>query len=558
MKTTVGAYLLNRLKALGVGHIFGIPGDFVLGFNKMIEDTPDIEFINTCDEQGAGFAADAYARLNGLGVVCITYCVGGLKVANPVAGAYAEKSPVIVISGSPGIHERKKNPLLHHKVKDFDTQKKIFDELTVASTVIRDAKTAKSEIDRVIQAALDQKRPVYIELPRDMVFQDIPSDSSLPADEKQARVSAAFSEALAEAVTMIRTSKRPAILADVEIHRFGLQEKVLSLAEHLNIPIAATVLGKSVIAETHPLYMGVYAGGLGNAAVREYIESSDCLMMLGVFMTDMNLGVFTANLDPSRAIYLTSDTLAIKHHHYDDIAMHLFIEGLMTADLGAKESGPYPTPPTCLPFVATSAEITIQRLFDAINSSLTSDMVVVADVGDALFGAMDLVIRSQTEFVSPAYYASVGFAVPASIGAAMACPHLRPLVIVGDGAFQMTGNELSTIARYGLNPIVIVLNNGGYGTERPMLDGKFNDVFNWNYSRLPDILNVGVGVKVGTEHDFLIALQGAVSDATQFYLIEVILGRDDRSDALNRLTQSLGARIPSGVDFDAAQPALHR
>jgi TPP-dependent 2-oxoacid decarboxylase len=383
MPHTVGSYLLDRLKQLGVGHIFGIPGDFVLGFNKMIEDTPDIEFINTCDEQGAGFAADAYARLNGLGVVCITYCVGGLKVANAVAGAYAEKSPVIVISGAPGMTEREKNPLLHHKVKDFDTQKKIFDELTVAATVIRDPKTAKAEIDRVIQAALDQKRPVYIELPRDMVFQVLPSDQYIPQEEQPGAVSAAFSEALNEAVTMISAAKRPAILADVEIHRFGLQEKVLSLAEHLNIPIAATVLGKSVIAETHPLYMGVYAGGLGNTEVREYIESSDCLIMLGVFMTDMNLGVFTANLDPSRAIYLTSDTLSIKHHHYDDISMPQFLEGLMTAAIVAKVMGEIPSPAACMPFVADAAEITVLRLFAAINSSLTPDMVVVADVGDA-------------------------------------------------------------------------------------------------------------------------------------------------------------------------------
>jgi len=545
MPTTVGSYLLDRLKQLGVGHIFGIPGDFVLGFNKMIEDTPDIEFINTCDEQGAGFAADAYARLNGLGVVCITYCVGGLKVANPVAGAYAEKSPVIVISGSPGIHERDKNPLLHHKVKDFDTQKKIFDELTVASTVIRDPKTAKSEIDRVIQVALDQKRPVYIELPRDMVFQELPSDQYVPPEEKQASVSAAFEEALNEAVAMISAAKRPAILADVEIHRFGLQEKVLALAEHLNIPIAATVLGKSVISETHLLYMGVYAGALGSDAVREYIESSDCLIMLGVFMTDMNLGVFTANLDPSRAIYLTSEVLSIKHHHYDEIAMSHFIDGLLCADLAAKVIPDIPRPPVCVPFVAESTAITVRRLFESINSGLTPDMVVVADVGDALFGAMDLVIRSQTEFLSPAYYASIGFAVPASIGAAMACPHLRPLVIVGDGAFQMTGNELSTIVRYGLNPIVILLNNGEYGTERPMLDGKFNDILNWNYSRLPEILNAGVGVKVGTELAFVTALHTAIADSSQFYVIEVTLGRDDRSDALNRLTKSLGERITS-------------
>lgn len=345
MPTTIGAYLLFRLKQLGVNHIFGIPGDFVLGFNKLIEDTADIEFINTCDEQGAGFAADAYARLNGLGVVCITYCVGGLKVTNPVAEAYAEKSPVVVISGSPGLNEREKNPLLHHKVRDFDTQKKIFDELTVASTVIQDPRTAVAEIDRVIQAALDHKRPVYIELPRDMVFQPIGPRMDAAAVPVSSVRSDAFLEAIREATAMIADAKRPAILADVEIHRFGLQSKVIELAERFNIPIAATVLGKSVVAETHPLYMGVYEGALGHDSVREYVESSDCLLMLGVFMTDMNLGIFTAKLDPSRSIYVTSDDLSIKHHHYRDVPMSQFIDALIAADIPAKPLEMIPRPP---------------------------------------------------------------------------------------------------------------------------------------------------------------------------------------------------------------------
>ncbi|HWB60231.1 MAG TPA: thiamine pyrophosphate-binding protein, partial [Chthoniobacteraceae bacterium] len=165
---TIGEYLIDRLRAHGVGHVFGIPGDYVLGFYEMMLHS-ELKLVTTCDEQGAGFAADAYARVRGLGVVCVTYCVGGLKVANTTAGAYAEKSPVVVISGAPGMKERERNPLLHHKVRDFDTQKKVFEQLTVASTVLGDPQIAFQEIDRVLNAALRYKRPVYIELPRDMV-----------------------------------------------------------------------------------------------------------------------------------------------------------------------------------------------------------------------------------------------------------------------------------------------------------------------------------------------------------------------------------------------------
>src|ERR1051326_4361128 len=171
MKTShrIGEYLIERLYDYGARHVFGIPGDYVLGFYDLIEKSK-LRLINTCDEQGAGFAADAYARVRGLGVACVTYCVGGLKVANTTAEAFAEKSPVVVISGAPGIKEREKNPLLHHKVREFDTQKKVFEQLTVASTVLSDPQTAFQEIDRVLHAALRFKRPVYIELPRDLVL----------------------------------------------------------------------------------------------------------------------------------------------------------------------------------------------------------------------------------------------------------------------------------------------------------------------------------------------------------------------------------------------------
>src|SRR5512143_1665943 len=197
----IGEYLIQQLYAHGVRHVFGIPGDYVLGFYDQLYRSK-LRLINTCDEQGAGFAADAYARVRGLGAVCVTYCVGGLKVANTTAEAFAEKSPVVVISGAPGIKERERNPLLHHKVREFDTQKKVFEQLTVASTVLSDAQTAFQEIDRVLHAAMRFKRPVYIELPRDMLYvPGIPHHKPLPfheaSDLKTLRV------ALAEATEMI-------------------------------------------------------------------------------------------------------------------------------------------------------------------------------------------------------------------------------------------------------------------------------------------------------------------------------------------------------------------
>jgi TPP-dependent 2-oxoacid decarboxylase len=540
--STIGEYLISRLWAHGVRHVFGIPGDYVLGFYDQLERSK-LKTINTCDEQGAGFAADAYARVRGLGAVCITYCVGGLKIANPIAGAYAEKSPVVVISGAPGIKEREKNPLLHHKVRHFDTQKRVFDEITAAATVLDDPQTALQEIDRVLHAAMRFKRPVYIELPRDMAARTgIPYHR--PEEIHEQSDPQVLKAALAEAVAMINAARKPIILADVEVHRFGLQEELLQLLKKTGIPVVSTILGKSVIGEQHPLYLGVYEGAMGREEVRRYVESSDCVIMLGAYMTDINLGIYTAQLDQARSIYATSEKLSIRYHSYDDVRFKDFMRGLLQARLRRRPVSKLPQRPVLKqPPRAGSAAVTVRSLFRRLNLFLKENTVVVADVGDALFGAADLVIHHRTEFLANAYYASMGFAVPASIGAQMADSRLRPLVLVGDGAFQMTGVELSTSVRYGLNPIVVVLNNSGYGTERHMQDGPYNDVQPWAYHRLPEIFGAGRGFLVRTEAELDSALKEAEAHTKSFCLLEVRLDPMDRSPALERLTERLGANL---------------
>ncbi len=548
MKTSpsIGEYLIQRLYAHGVRHVFGIPGDYVLGFYDQLSRSK-LRLINTCDEQGAGFAADAYARVRGLGAVCVTYCVGGLKVTNTTAEAFAEKSPVVVISGAPGLKEREKNPLLHHKVREFDTQKKVFEQLTIASTVLSDPQTAFQEIDRVLHAALRFKRPVYIELPRDLVTVPGIPHHKTPEIHEQSDLRS-LREALGEAERMINAARQPVILADVEVHRFGLQDQLLRLARKTNIPIAATVLGKSVIGEQHPFYLGIYEGAMGREDVRQYVEGSDCVILLGAFMTDINLGIYTARLDPARSIYATSEKLSIRYHTYEEVRFKDFVGGLLRLRLRRRRLGriPRPVQMTLESALRTShphKPLTVRRLFERLNAFLSDSTVVVADVGDALFGATDLFIRARTEFIGPAYYTSMGFAVPASVGAQLANPKLRPLVLVGDGAFQMTGMELATVARYRLNPVVVLLNNRGYGTERHMQDGPYNDLWPWQYHRLPEIIGAGRGFVVETEADLDQALIEAERWTKSFCLLEVRLAPLDRSPALDRLAARLAKRL---------------
>jgi indolepyruvate decarboxylase len=542
---TIGSYLLERLEGLGVGHIFGIPGDYILGLYERIVQSP-IRLVNMTREDNAGFAADAYARIRGLGCVALTYCVGGLSTCNSIAGAYAEKSPVIVVGGSPGISERAKNPLLHHKVKGFETQFEVFQKITVASAVLDDPETAFREIDRVLEAATRYKRPVYLELPRDLVNarQVVPHQppGELPPSDPEA-----LREALDEACTLLSNARRPVILADVEIHRFGLQDELLKLAELTGMPIATTILGKSVISEAHPLFAGVYEGGMGRPEVTDLVESADCLLMLGCFLTDINLGIWTAKLDPSRCIDATSEDLRIRHHHYRDVRLDDFIRGLIERKLKVAR---VPVPPRTNPFLnaaaaPSSAKVTSSLLFGRLNLMLSeyTDMTVVADIGDSLFGSADLEMHRHTEFLSPAYYTSMGFGVPAAVGASMANPAARILVVVGDGAFQMTGMELSTVVRYGLNPIVVVLNNHGYTTERFLLEGPFNDIQDWAYHRVPEVVGAGKGVEVKTVGELEAGLQSALENESSFSLLNVHLDPHDRSPALERLASKLSKLV---------------
>jgi TPP-dependent 2-oxoacid decarboxylase len=538
---SIGDYTITRLRELGVGHVFGIPGDYVLGFFKKLSDS-QLQVINTNDEQGAGFAADAYARVKGLGVVCVTFGVGCLKVVNSTAQAFAEKSPVLIISGAPGTQERRQHPMLHHKVHRYDDQIKIFERITVASAYLADPERAFSEVDRVLAAVLAEKRPGYLELPRDMVAVVPPGwRVHAPAKSGMFHDSGALQEALDESLSLINTSEKPVIISGVEVSRYGLSERVVALATRAHIPIASTILGKSAIDETHPLYMGIYAGAIGDERVREYIESSDCIILVGVFLTDLDLGVYTAHLDTRNVIHISNENVSIGYHTYRGTGFDL-LEKLERSHLRQHDGDRIPRAEKHEPLDCLSLEnkkITAQRVFQVINSFINENMVLIADVGDSLFGCTEVEAPGPNRFISPAYYASLGFAMPASIGIKAAFPYLRPLVIVGDGSFQMTGMEISTAVRYHMDPIVVVLNNSGYGTERPMIDGPFNDVAVWNYSKIPEILGTGRGFVIRTEEEFGKALveSGNYEGPS---ILEVILDSSDISTELQRLTKALG------------------
>jgi TPP-dependent 2-oxoacid decarboxylase len=531
----LGQFLFAYLYRCGVCHSFGVPGDFALPTFAWLEKSK-IESVTMTHEPGAGFAADAYARVNGIGLVCVTYCVGGLNVLNAIAGAYAEKSPVVVVSGAPGRKDREKDPLLHHKVKTFETQRRVYDEVTVASTVLLDEERAAAEIARCVDACLRHKRPVYIEVPHDMAGREIPI-ALAPLRAAETSDPPALAEAVGETLALLRAAKRPVILAGVELARYRLAHVAVQIAERINIPIATDLLSKSAIPENHPLYLGVYGGAMSSDEhVRKYVESSDLVLMLGTFITDMSMGFYTAKLDRERTVLATTERVSVQYHRYESIQFSDFLQALAKAKIRSKPFR-HPNPhavPKPLKKEERTEPLTVVDFFRLLSLHLDEKCCVIADIGDAIFGAVGIRSERQAQFIAPAYYMSMGFAVPASIGVALAAKKLRPFVVVGDGAFQMTGTEVSTAVRLGLNPIIFVLNNDGYGTMRRIHEGKFNTITQWNYRKICELVGGGAALAVSTKGELDEAI-GWAQESGELAVIEVKIPRDDISPQLARI-----------------------
>lgn len=541
---TVGSFLFDYLHQKGVEHVFGIPGDFALPIFRWMEQSK-LKTITMTHEPSVGFAADAYARIKGLGVACVTYCVGGLNMLNSVACAYAEKSPLLVITGGPSPKDRVKDVLMHHKVRTFDTQQRIFDEVTCASAVLTDPKTAAAEIMRVIDEMLVQSRPGYIEIPFDVVDMEIPTPPAEPVRVPQTSDAETLHALIEDAVEAINKAKQPVIIADIELHRHNLVNEVMQLASKFNIPVASTLLSKSIVSETDPLYIGVYSGPLSDASVERYVEESDCRIMLGAFITDVWFGFMSTSekLNRKQTILATTDKIQIGSRTYEHVVLKEFLDGLSAAAIERRvHSEALPEPDTAVTPLEENElgeEISIENFFRVLGLSLGENDTITCDTGDALFGAMKLRTRNSNTFLSDAYYLSMGFAVPASIGAMAARPDNRTFVIVGDGAFQMTGLELSTAAKFGMKPIVFVLNNDGYGTQRFILDGPFNEILRWNYTKVTELFGVGKSVKVSTNGELKAAVDSAIK-SDEMCVIEVIVPRASCSPSLRRVGEELG------------------
>ncbi|OGV66402.1 MAG: hypothetical protein A3K19_02260 [Lentisphaerae bacterium RIFOXYB12_FULL_65_16] len=544
---TISQYLIGRLQDIGVAHMFGVPGDYVLDFLDQVVASP-LQWVGTCNELNAGYAADGYARMKGIGAATVTYGVGGLSILNAVAGAYAERVPLVLVSGAPPTGRRQSGALVHHLVANYRLQYEIFGKVTVDAAILDDPDTAPEQIDRVLSRCVAERRPVYLELPADMARRTCANRAQVPPPPMPRSDPDSLRECVEEVVALLGKAKHPVVLVGAEVSRLRLGSEVLGLVEWLELPFAAMLSSKSVLPELHPQFIGLYQGNWSRPVVRQQVESADCLLSFGVWMTDIDTGMFSVRLDPRNLVGAGGGQVQIRSHYYHGIQLGDFVQALAAAAKPRSYLASHPAEPY-RPRVAfqpvDGAPLTAARFYERVDCFLDDRMVLLAEPGDAFCAAADFHVEEAKNFIVQVFYASIGYCTPAALGVSLACPGKRAVVLAGDGAFQMTAQEVSTLMRHGCPAIILLVNNDGYLVERVLHeDGPYNDIQRWSYAKLPEVFGKNaVCMKVTTEGELDRALTLAQKETARLVFIEAQIGRLDASAGLARL----------GAAFRAAQ-----
>ena len=542
---TVGEYLLLRLKEIGVDHLFGVPGDFVMGFFNQVMKS-DIKYIGTCNELNAAYAADGYARIKGIGAFASTFGVGELSAINGVAGSFAERVPVVVITGSPATINFRTRPLLHHTLGDYQIPLKMYEKITVATTQLDNAEIAPDEIDRVLLACIKHQQPVYISITSDVVMMKCRRPVSFQFPTHPTSDAESLAEAINEAVKMLESSKLPVVIGDVELIRYNLQNDFAALLNKTGYPYVTMMLGKTILSEQHPQFIGLFEGDRSREYVADRVESADCILKLGALMTDFNTGGFTSNLDESKMISANIGFVKVKHHYFENVHLHDFIAGLTerlthrdAATLNIKSASK-----TCVhrytdPFLADAKKpLSIKRFFDRMSHFIQNNSIVVAETGVSLFSAAEMLMPDGATFIGQTFYGSIGYTVGATLGAGIAATDRPVILFVGDGAFQVTCQDLSTMIRNHIKPIVFLLNNDGYTIERVICDHPYNDIQPWHYHKLVEVFGGGIAFDVHTEGELEDALTNA-GKADSLVFIEIHTDRMDCPESLRSAGKSM-------------------
>ncbi|CUS09713.1 unnamed protein product [Tuber aestivum] len=498
---SIAMYLFKRLHELGVRGVHGVPGDFNLAVLDLLPDA-GLYWVGNCNELNAAYAADGYARIKGISALITTFGVGELSALAGIAGSFSEHVPVVHIVGIPNTISQRNGLLLHHTLGngDFTVFQNISRNISVTSTILNDPHRAASEIDRVLSACWVKARPVYIGLPTDVASREIPAthlgtplDLRIPDNEPETE-----SEVVDEIAGLMYSSKNTIILADACAIRHRVLDELHELVENTQFPTFVSPMGKGAVNEELRAYGGVYVGDASRDEVRQYVDNAELILYVGGLQSDFNSGGFTYRISRKNTVEFHSDHMKVRYSEFPGIQMQPVLRKLLDKLDYSKvqQTRSIPDVSNTIPHrvqESVSQEISHAWLWPRVGQWLREGDVIITETGTSNFGIWETRFPKNVTAISQVLWGSIGYSVGALQGAALACkeeyPERRVILFVGDGSLQLTVQEISTMIRHGLKPIIFVINNKGYTIERMIhgMKASYNDIQPWNHT---DLLNV--------------------------------------------------------------------
>lgn len=532
---TVGRYLVDRLRQLGLEHLFSIAGDYSINWLNRYVTPSEIEIIEEVNEVNAGYAADGYARLKGIGALCVTYSAGALCAVNAVAGAYVEKVPLVLINGTPSIKKtitfEQTGFSAHHFISGRETDLQSFEHITAAAIRLDNPDLAPMLIDYALTQCISERRPIYIELLQDMVELECAPPQGVLEPVRVLSDETSLQQSVARICEKLESADNPLIWVGVEIDRLGLQQKAMSLIQQLNVPFVTELLSKAVLSEDDALFAGVLDGQASSTAVTDLAATSDFILALGVWLTDINSLGWSPDFD--KTAFASMDAVKLGTYFGGQVALEHLMDGILAEQIMPKARKLPERPAHSTPAAGSADRITYQGFYSFIQRYIDEDTIVGSDASMSYFGSLLLDVPSQGGFVAQSSYSSIGYIGPAATGICLAKrSDQRVMAFSGDGGFQMTAQCLSTQARFELDPIIFVINNGVYGVEQWLADSTIfvtDKPFyescvlrTWNYSKLSEVFGCQ-GWRAGTYGELEDAVTSALANAGSPSIIEVLV-----------------------------------
>lgn len=544
MKQRVGQYLMDAVYAAGVDKVFGVPGDFNLAFLDDIISHEHIEWIGNTNELNASYATDGYARINGLGAMVTTFGVGELSAVNGIAGSYAERVPVIAITGAPTRAVEEAGKFVHHSLGEgtFDDYRKMFEPITTAQGYIT-PENATTEIPRLINAAIQERRPVHLHLPIDVALAEIEVSETFQPEDVPNQDVKKYIDMIED---KLKSANQPLIIAGHEINSFNLHKELEEIVNQTNIPVAQLSLGKGAFNEENPHYIGVFDGEIAEDKIKDYVNNSDAILNIGAKLTDSATAGFSYEFDIDDVVMINHKNFKMNDTVANDVTLPSLVHGLKDLHFENKNDYPQYERPQKNNYELSDQPLTQETYFNMIQDFLQLDDILIAEQGTSFFGAYDLAMHKDNTFIGQPLWGSIGYTLPATLGTQIADPQRRNVLLIGDGSLQLTVQSLSTMIRQNLKPVIFVINNDGYTVER-MIHGMkepYNDIRMWDYKALPAVFggdNVEVH-DVNTSEELKRAFEKINSNSDRMHYVEVKMAVEDAPVKLSEIAKAFASQ----------------